>query len=394
MKKTVKDIEVKGKKVIVRCDFNVPMKEGKITDDVRIRAALPTINYLIENDAKIIIMSHMGRPKGEANMEYTLAPVAERLGQLIEKDVLFISSPTVVDEEVKKAAAGLEAGQVMLLENTRFRKEETKNEPGFSKELADLAEIFVNDAFGTAHRAHCSTAGVADYLPAVSGFLIEKEVEYLGNAVENPKRPLLAIMGGAKVSDKIPLIENLLNKVDVLLVGGGMAYTFFKSKEYEIGTSLLDEESIQLAAKLMKDAEEKGVKMLIPIDTVCASEFSNDAKKVVVDSTAIPADMMGMDIGPKTVALFAEEIAKANTIVWNGPMGVFEMPNFEDGTKGVAQALADSDAITIIGGGDSAAAVEQFKLGDKMSHISTGGGASMEYLEGKVLPGIAVLQDK
>lgn len=394
MKKTVRDIDVKGKRVIVRCDFNVPMKDGEITDDVRIRAALPTINYLTENDAKVIIMSHMGRPKGEANMEYTLAPVAARLGKLTDKEVVFVSSETVVDDKVKEAAANLKDGQIMLLENTRFRKEETKNEEGFSKELAELAEIFVNDAFGTAHRAHCSTAGIADYLPAVSGFLIEKEVKYLGNAVENPTRPLLAIMGGAKVSDKILLIENLLKKVDVLIVGGGMAYTFLKAKGYEIGKSLLDEESIQLAANLMKEAEAKGVKMLIPVDTVCASEFSNDAERKVVDSDKIPADMMGMDIGPKTVELFAKEVANAKTIVWNGPMGVFEMPNFEAGTRGVAEALATSDAITIIGGGDSAAAVNQFKLDDKMSHISTGGGASMEYLEGKVLPGIAVLQDK
>lgn len=394
MKKTVRDIDVKGKKVIVRCDFNVPMKDGAITDDVRITAALPTINYLVEEGAKVIIMSHMGRPKGEPNMEYTLAPVAERLGQHIGQEVVFVSSETVVDEKVKEAAAGLKEGQVMLLENTRFRKEETKNEENFSKELADLAEIFVNDAFGTAHRAHCSTAGVADYLPAVSGFLIEKEVKYLGNAVETPERPLLAIMGGAKVSDKILLIENLLNKVDVLIVGGGMAYTFFKAKGYEIGTSLLDAESIDLAKKLMDDAEAKGVKMLIPVDTVCAKEFSNESEKITVDSDKIPADMMGMDIGPKTVELFAEEVAKAKTIVWNGPMGVFEMPNFAAGTLGVANALAESDAITIIGGGDSAAAVGQFGLGDKMTHISTGGGASMEYLEGKVLPGIACLEDK
>ncbi|MEE1038181.1 MAG: phosphoglycerate kinase [Eubacterium sp.] len=394
MKKTVRDIDVKGRKVIVRCDFNVPMKDGAITDDVRITAALPTINYLVEEGAKVIIMSHMGRPKGEPNMEYTLAPVAKRLGEHIGQEVVFVSSETVVDDAVKAAAADLKEGQVMLLENTRFRKEETKNEENFSKELAELAEIFVNDAFGTAHRAHCSTAGVADYLPAVSGFLIEKEVKYLGSAVETPERPLLAIMGGAKVSDKIQLIENLLNKVDVLLVGGGMAYTFFKAKGYEIGTSLLDAESIDLAKKLMDDAEAKGVKMLIPVDTVCAKEFSNDSERVVVDSDAIPADMMGMDIGPKTVALFAEEVAKAKTIVWNGPMGVFEMPNFAAGTLGVANALAESDAITVIGGGDSAAAVGQFGLGDKMTHISTGGGASMEYLEGKVLPGIAVLQDK
>ena len=394
MKKTVKDIQVEGKKVLVRCDFNVPMEDGAITDDVRIRAALPTINYLIENGAKVIIMSHMGRPKGEAKMEFSLGPVAKRLGELIEKDVTFISSPVVVDDEVRKAAAALENGQVMLLENTRFRKEETKNEENFTKELAELGEIFVNDAFGTAHRAHCSTAGVAAFLPAVSGFLIEKEVKYLGNAVENPVRPLLAIMGGAKVSDKILLIENLLNKVDVLLIGGGMSYTFLKAKGYEIGKSLLDEENIGLAGDLMKKAEEKGVKMVIPVDVVCAKEFDNDAERKVVPVTDIPADMEGMDMGPETVKLFAEEINNAKTVVWNGPLGVFEMDNFAVGTRSVAEALADCDAVTIIGGGDSAAAVKKFGLGHKMTHISTGGGASMEYLEGKELPGIAALQDK
>lgn len=394
MKKTVKDIELKGKRVLVRCDFNVPMKDGAITDDTRIRAALPTIEYLRDNGAKIIIMSHMGRPKGEADMQYTLAPVAKRLGELLGCDVTFVTSPQVVDDAVVKAAEGLSEGQVMLLENTRFRKEETKNEEAFSKQLAALGDVFVNDAFGTAHRAHCSTAGVADYLPAVSGFLIEKEVEYLGSAVDDPKRPLIAIMGGAKVGDKIKLIENLLNKVDTLLIGGGMAYTFLKAKGYEIGTSILDEESIDLADKLMKDAESKGVNMLIPVDVVCASEFSNDADKKTVSADSIPADMMGMDIGPKTVKLFAGEVAKAATVIWNGPMGVFEMPNFAVGTEEVAKALATSSAVTVIGGGDSAAAVKQFGLEDKMTHVSTGGGASMEFLEGKELPGIAVLEDK
>ena len=394
MKKTVKDIELKGKRALVRCDFNVPMKDGAITDDTRIRAALPTIEYLRDNGAKIIIMSHMGRPKGEADMQYTLAPVAKRLGELLGCDVTFVTSPQVVDDAVVKAAEGLSEGQVMLLENTRFRKEETKNEEAFSKQLAALGDVFVNDAFGTAHRAHCSTAGVADYLPAVSGFLIEKEVEYLGSAVDDPKRPLIAIMGGAKVGDKIKLIENLLNKVDTLLIGGGMAYTFLKAKGYEIGTSILDEESIDLADKLMKDAESKGVNMLIPVDVVCASEFSNDADKKIVSADSIPADMMGMDIGPETVKLFAGEVAKAATVIWNGPMGVFEMPNFAVGTEEVAKALAVSSAVTVIGGGDSAAAVKQFGLEDKMTHVSTGGGASMEFLEGKELPGIAVLEDK
>lgn len=394
MKKTVKDIELKGKRALVRCDFNVPMKDGAITDDTRIRAALPTIEYLRNSGAKIIIMSHMGRPKGEADMQYTLAPVAKRLGELLGCDVTFVTSPQVVDDAVVKAAEGLSEGQVMLLENTRFRKEETKNEEAFSKQLAALGDVFVNDAFGTAHRAHCSTAGVADYLPAVSGFLIEKEVEYLGSAVDDPKRPLIAIMGGAKVGDKIKLIENLLNKVDTLLIGGGMAYTFLKAKGYEIGTSILDEESIDLADKLMKDAESKGVNMLIPVDVVCASEFSNDADKKTVSADSIPANMMGMDIGPETVKLFAGEVAKAATVIWNGPMGVFEMPNFAVGTEEVAKALAASSAVTVIGGGDSAAAVKQFGLEDKMTHVSTGGGASMEFLEGKELPGIAVLEDK
>lgn len=394
MKKTVKDIELKGKRALVRCDFNVPMKDGAITDDTRIRAALPTIEYLRDSGAKIIIMSHMGRPKGEADMQYTLALVAKRLGELLGCDVTFVTSPQVVDDAVVKAAEGLSEGQVMLLENTRFRKEETKNEEAFSKQLAALGDVFVNDAFGTAHRAHCSTAGVADYLPAVSGFLIEKEVEYLGSAVDDPKRPLIAIMGGAKVGDKIKLIENLLSKVDTLLIGGGMAYTFLKAKGYEIGTSILDEESIDLADKLMKDAESKGVNMLIPVDVVCASEFSNDADKKTVSADSIPADMMGMDIGPETVKLFAGEVAKAATVIWNGPMGVFEMPNFAVGTEEVAKALAVSSAVTVIGGGDSAAAVKQFGLEDKMTHVSTGGGASMEFLEGKELPGIAVLEDK
>ena len=394
MKKTVKDIEVKGKSVIVRCDFNVPLKDGVISDDIRIVSALPTVKYLVENGAKVILMSHLGRPKGEADMAYTLKPVADRLTELLGQEVKFISSPVVVDEEVKAAAAALEEGQVMLLENVRFRKEETKNGKEFAEELASLAEIFVNDAFGTAHRAHSSTAGVADYLPAVSGFLIEKEVQFLGNAVENPTRPFVAIMGGAKVGDKITVIENLLKKVDTLIIGGGMSYTFYKAMGLEIGTSILDADSMDLALELLKKAEEKGVKMLLPVDAVVASEFSNDAERAVVDRENIPADMMGMDIGPKTVELFKEAIAEAKTVVWNGPMGVFEMENFANGTKAIAEALSVSDAVTVIGGGDSAAAVEQFGLADKMTHISTGGGASLEFLEGKVLPGIAVLQDK
>lgn len=394
MKKTVRDIEVRGKRVLVRCDFNVPMQDGKITDDIRITSALPTIQYLLDHGAKVILMSHMGRPKGEAKMEYTLKPVADRLAELLDRDVIFISVPEVVNRKIVETANGLQEGQVMLLENVRFRKEETKNEAVFSKELAQLGEIFVNDAFGTAHRAHCSTAGVADYLPAVSGFLIEKEVKFLGDALENPQRPFVAIMGGAKVGDKIPVIENLLKKVDTLIIGGGMSYTFFKSMGLEIGTSILDEESVELAGELMKKAESAGVKMLLPIDVVCAKEFDNNSEKIVCDRENIPADRMGMDIGPKTARQIREELLQAKTVVWNGPMGVFEMPNFAEGTKQVAESLAESDAVSIIGGGDSAAAVQQFGYGDKMTHISTGGGASLEFLEGKVLPGIAVLEEK
>lgn len=395
MKKTVRDIDVKGKKVIVRCDFNVPQdKEGNITDDIRITSALPTISYLIEQGAKVILMSHLGRPDGEANMKYTLKPVADRLSELLGKSVLFISAPEVVSAEVSKAAEGLAEGDVMLLENVRFRKEETKNGANFSKELADLAELFVNDAFGTAHRAHSSTAGVADYLPAVSGFLIEKEVKFLGSAVEAPERPFVAIMGGAKVKDKILVIENLLAKVDTLIIGGGMAFTFLKAKGYEIGKSILDAERIDYAAELMKKAEEKGVKILLPVDVVAAKEFSNDVETAEFAADTIPAEWMGLDVGPKSAQLFSEELKNAKTVIWNGPVGAFEMSNFAQGTIAVAKALAESEAVTIIGGGDSAAAVEQFGYADKMTHISTGGGASLEFLEGKELPGIAVLQDK
>lgn len=394
MKKTVRDVEVKGKKVIVRCDFNVPMKDGKITDDTRIKAALPTIGYLLENGAAVILMSHMGRPKGEAKMEFSLAPVAERLSGYLETEVRFKSSPEVVDDEIKKEAASLKAGEVFLLENVRFRKEETDNNPEFAKELASLAEIFVQEAFGTAHRAHASTAGIAAYLPAVSGFLIEKEVKFLGSAVENPKRPFVAIMGGAKVGDKIPVIENLLTKVDVLIIGGGMSYTFYKAMGLEIGTSILDADNVELAKSLIEKAEKLGVKLLLPIDIVCAKEFDNNSESKVFDKESIPYDYMGLDIGPETIKLYRETLAKAATVVWNGPMGVFEMDNFANGTRAVAQILADIDAITIIGGGDSAAAVEKFGLADRMSHISTGGGASLEFLEGKVLPGIDVIRDK
>ncbi|MCI9596028.1 MAG: phosphoglycerate kinase [Firmicutes bacterium] len=394
MKKTVKDIEVKGRSALVRCDFNVPMQDGKITDDIRITSALPTIQYLTEHGAKVILMSHMGRPKGEAKMEFSLKPVADRLAELLGQDIQFISVPQVVDQQVIDAANQLEEGQILLLENVRFRKEETKNEAGFSKELAQLGDIFVNDAFGTAHRAHCSTAGVADYLPAVSGFLIEKEVKFLGEALEDPRRPFVAIMGGAKVGDKIPVIENLLKKVDTLVIGGGMSYTFFKAMGLEIGASILDAESVELAGQLIKRAEEAGVKLMLPVDVVCAKEFDNNSEAMTCDRESIPADKMGMDIGPKSIQNISEELEKAKTVVWNGPMGVFEMPNFAQGTKAVAESLANSGATTIIGGGDSAAAVEQFGYGDKMTHISTGGGASLEFLEGKTLPGIAVLEEK
>ncbi len=394
MKKTIKDISVKDKKVIVRCDFNVPLKDGKITDDTRIKAALPTIEYLKEQGAAVILMSHLGRPDGQAKSEYTLEPVSKRLSELLGTDVIFAKSDVVVDNNVKGQAEKLGFGQIMLLENVRFRKEETKNGTDFAKELASLADIFVNDAFGTAHRAHASTAGVADYLPAVSGFLIEKEVEFLGNAVENPARPFVAIMGGAKVGDKISVIRNLLNKVDTLIIGGGMAYTFYKSMGLDIGTSILDKDSVGLASDLLKEADEKNVKMLIPVDVVCGKEFKNDTETVVCKRDEIPSDMMGLDIGPETISLYKEEISKAKTIVWNGPMGVFEMENFAKGTFEIASAMADSEAITVIGGGDSAAAVTQFGLESKMTHISTGGGASLEFLEGKTLPGVAVLEDK
>lgn len=394
MKKTIEDIEVKNKRVIVRCDFNVPMQDGAITDDSRIRAALPTIQYLKEHDARVILMSHMGRPKGEPKMEFTMKPVADRLSELLGAEVVFVSSPAVVDDAVRSAAEALQPGQVMLLENVRFRKEETENDPEFVKELASLAEIFVQEAFGTAHRAHASTAGIAEYLPAVSGYLIEKEVKFLGDAVESPKRPFVAILGGAKVKDKIPVIKNLIGKVDTLLIGGGMAYTFFKSEGYEIGKSILDEESIELAASLLKEAKEAGVEMLLPVDIVCADKFDNDANTKTVPCNEIPADMEGLDVGPETVKLYGDKIRSAATVVWNGPMGVFEMDTFAKGTNGIAEAMAECPGTTIIGGGDSAAAIRKAGLADKMTHISTGGGASLEFLEGKKLPGIEVIEDK
>jgi 3-phosphoglycerate kinase len=395
MKKTVKDIDVKGKRVIVRCDFNVPIDDaGKITDETRIVGALPTIRYLAGQGAKIVLMSHMGRPDGAPDMKYTLRPIADSLSAHLGQEVVFVSSPEVVDGAVRDAAASLAAGQAMLLENLRFRKEETKNGEGFSKELASLADIYVNDAFGTAHRAHASTAGIAVFLPAVSGFLIEKEVKFLGEAIEAPARPLIAILGGAKVKDKIPVIENLINKVDALLIGGGMAYTFFKAMGHEVGISILDAESVGLAGSLADAARAKGVEFLLPVDVKAAAAFDNDARSIYCDFDKMPDDMMGLDIGPKSIELFKAAIGKAGTVIWNGPMGVFEKPNFAAGTLAVAEAMAASGAVTIIGGGDSAAAVEQFGLGEKMSHISTGGGASLEFLEGKTLPGIAALMDK
>ena len=394
MKKTIKDIEWTGKRALVRCDFNVPLKEGKIADDTRIRAAMPTIEYLVEHGARVVLMSHLGRPDGEPKPEFTLKPVADRLAELLGAPVAFVPSPTVVDDEVRETAGNLEAGQCMLLENLRYRKEETKNGADYAKELASLGDVFVNDAFGTAHRAHASTAGCADYIPCVSGFLIEKEVKFLGQAVEDPERPFVAIMGGSKVGDKIKVIENLLEKVDALLIGGGMAYTFFKSQGYEIGKSILDEPNIELAAELLRKADEKGVKMMLPVDTVCAKEFSNDAEHAPYFVDEIPEDMMGLDIGPETIKAYKAVLETAKTVVWNGPMGVFEMENYAVGTRAIAEILAGLDATTVIGGGDSAAAVEQFGLADKMTHISTGGGASLEFLEGKVLPGIAVIEDK
>lgn len=395
MKKTIRDIELKGKRVLIRCDFNVPLDSNQnITDDTRIRAALPTLEYLVTQGAKVVVMSHLGRPKGKAAAEFSLAPVAVRLAELLGKQVEFADSDIVVDDSVKEKVAALKDGDVLLLQNVRFRKEETDNEPGFAKELASLGDVFVQEAFGTAHRAHASTAGVADYLPCVSGFLIEKEVKFLGSALHNPQRPFVAIMGGAKVGDKIKVIENLLTKVDTLIIGGGMTYTFYKAMGLEIGTSILDADNIDLAKMLLEKATSLNVKLLLPVDIVCADEFSNDAKYQTYRRDQIPSDMMGLDIGEETIKLYSEEIAKAKTVVWNGPMGVFEMENFAKGTKAIAEALATSDATTIIGGGDSAAAVEQFGLADKMSHISTGGGASLEFLEGKILPGISIIEEK
>lgn len=394
-KKTVEDIEVKGKKCLVRCDFNVPLKDGKITDENRLVGAMPTIKYLVDNGAKVILCSHLGKPKGEAKPELSLEPVAKRLSEMLGKEVVFAADDNVVGENAKKAVSEMNDGDIVLLQNTRYRKEETKNEENYSKELASLAEIFVNDAFGTAHRAHCSTVGAGEFLEArVCGYLIQKELNFLGSAVENPKRPFLAILGGAKVSDKLGVINNLLEKVDTLIIGGGMAYTFIKALGHEIGTSLLEEDKIDYAKEMIAKAEAKGVKLLLPIDVVYADRFAEDAQPHITEGRDIPSDCMGLDIGPKTVELFTEAVKSSKTIVWNGPMGVFEFENFAKGTKAIAQSMAETDAITIIGGGDSAAAVNQMGFGERMSHISTGGGASLEFLEGKELPGIAALDNK
>ena len=398
-KKSVDDINVKGKRVLCRCDFNVPLKAGVITDDNRIVAALPTIKKLIADGGKVILCSHLGKPKGEPKPEMSLAPVAKRLSECLGQEVVFAKDDNVVGENAKAAVAAMKDGDVVLLENTRYRKEETKNGEEFSKELASLADVFVNDAFGTAHRAHCSNVGVTQYIDTcVVGYLMQKEIDFLGKAVEDPVRPFVAILGGAKVADKLAVINNLLEKCDTLIIGGGMAYTFLKAKGYEIGTSLLDDTKIDYCKEMIAKAEQLGKKLLLPVDTVCTDSFPEpiDAEiaTTIVDSDKIPADKMGMDIGPKTIALYSEAVKTAKTVVWNGPMGVFENPILAAGTKAVAAALAETDATTIIGGGDSAAAVNQLGYGDKMSHISTGGGASLEFLEGKELPGVAAANDK
>ena len=392
-KKTVKDIDLRGKKVFIRCDFNVPMDENQnITDNRRIVAALPTIKYLIEQNCKIILASHLGRPKGEFKPEFSLAPVAKELSRLLGQEVLMAKD--VIGESAKTLAANLQEGQVMLLENVRFHREETDNDPEFAKEVASMAEVFVNDAFGTAHRAHASTEGISHYLPSVSGFLIEKELKFLGDALNNPERPFVAILGGAKVSDKIGVIDSLLEKVDTLMIGGGMAYTFFKAQGYEVGNSLCEPDKCDLALSLMNKAKEKGVKFLLPVDTKIGKEFKPDTESKTVAWTEIPEGWEGFDIGEKTIEMFKDELKSAKTVVWNGPLGLFEFDQFAIGTNAIAHALAELDATTIIGGGDSAAAVEKAGLADKMTHISTGGGASLEFLEGKKLPGIECLQDK
>jgi len=394
-KVSVDDINVKGQRVLVRCDFNVPLQDGKITDESRLVASLPTIKKLIGDGGKVILCSHLGKPKGEPKPELSLAPVAVRLSELLGQEVKFAADPEVVGPNAKAAVAAMKDGDVVLLENTRYRIEETKNGEAFSKELASLCDVYVDDAFGTAHRAHCSNVGVTQYVKtAAVGYLMQKEIDFLGNAVNNPARPFVAILGGSKVSSKISVINNLLDKVDTLIIGGGMAYTFMKAQGGKIGTSLVEDDYLDYANDMIKKAADKGVNMLIPVDTVIADAFANDANVKVVDAGQIDDGWMGLDIGPKTRELFANAVKDAKTVVWNGPMGVFEMPNFAAGTVAVAQALADTDAVTIIGGGDSAAAVNQLGFGDKMTHISTGGGASLEFLEGKELPGVAAATDK
>jgi phosphoglycerate kinase len=394
-KKSLKDFNFAGKRVLVRCDFNVPMDEnGNITDDIRITSSLPTINYLIEQEAKVILMSHLGRPKGEANKKYTLEPVANRLKELLNKEVIFAEDDNVVSNTVKKQVEAMEDGDVLLLQNTRFRKEEEKNEENFSKDLASLGEIYVNDAFGTSHRGHASNVGVSTYLPSAVGFLVEKEISIMGKALESPDRPFVAILGGAKVSDKIGVIENLINKVDTIIVGGGMAYTFLKAQGYEIGKSLLEEDKIDLAKNLLQKADDNNVKLMLPVDVVAAKEFKNETEIKTVKIEEIPEDMMGLDIGEESIKLFSDIIKNAKTVIWNGPMGVFEMDNFKKGTDAIAKAMAETQGITIVGGGDSASAVEKSGYGDKMTHISTGGGASLELLEGKVLPGIDAISER
>ncbi len=392
-KKTIKDIDIKGKKVLVRCDFNVPMDENQnITSNKRIVAALPTIKYLLENECSIILCSHLGRPKGEFKPEFSLKPVAQELSKLLDKEVIMAND--VIGEDAKTKAENLQPGQILLLENVRFHKEETENDLGFAKELASMAEIYVNDAFGSAHRAHSSTAGVAEFLPAVSGFLIEKELQFLGNAITNPQRPLVAILGGSKVSDKIGVIENLLEKVDTLIIGGGMAYTFFKAQGYEVGDSICELDKIDLAKDLMKKAEEKRVKLMLPVDIKVGKEYKEDTQSKTVKATQIPEGWQGLDIGEETIKLYEQELKNAKTVVWNGPLGVFEFEQFAVGTQRIAKVLASIDATTIIGGGDSASAVKKAGVEEKMTHVSTGGGASLEFLEGKSLPGIECLLDK
>jgi len=394
-KKTIEDIDIRGKKVLVRCDFNVPMDENsEITDDRRIASALPTLKYIIENGGKAIVMSHLGRPKGEPNPKYNLKPIAKRLGELLNKKIIFTDDDSVVSEKTKQIVDNMNDSDVVLLQNTRYRKEEEKNGEEFAKELASLGDVFINDAFGTAHRAHASNVGVSNHLPSAAGYLVKKEIEVMGKALSNPEKPFIAILGGAKVSDKIGVIENLLDKVDSLLIGGGMMFTFLKAQGLEIGKSLVEEDKLDLAKSLLEKAKQKGVELVLPVDTIVAKEFKNEAEHKIVDVENIPQEMMGLDIGPKTIEKFSQIIVNGKTIVWNGPMGVFEMSNYAKGTEAIAKAMSQANGVTIIGGGDSAAAVEQTGLDSKMTHISTGGGASLEFLEGKTLPGIAAIDNK